>query len=207
MSNTQNTLNVLEARLNNLAQKSTESMEENGKRASRLLRQFEAHYGLGLSKPLANKLNRDITKQFSTNTRVPKIRNALRLRGTEQSLEKCIQYSIEQESLIEKEEINLEVICAYCSRALVSYDNIKLLYYVNLTDYYQLRTNIRSYIQTIAKKCPADGPDKTCFITTMPLENRLHQLIHDDENCEWCGRFLHWSIGVVDAESEAKVTD
>lgn len=114
--NTTNTLNVLEARVSNFGQKSGETMEEYGKRARKLLHQFEAFYGNEISNHLTTRLNRDITLQFTTNVKSTKVRDALRMRSGKNNLEAVIQFAIEQETMLKREETDPELICAYCGR-------------------------------------------------------------------------------------------
>lgn len=114
--NSNNSLNVLEARLANFEQKSGEALEEYGHRARKILRQFEAFYGDNLNAHFAQKINRDVTRQFSINARGAKIREALRLKSSDASLDETIQFAIEQETMLKSEDPDPEVICSYCGQ-------------------------------------------------------------------------------------------
>lgn len=86
--------------------------------------------------------------------------------------------------------------------------------YVNLTDYYQLTDNINACIAQIESICPnskTEGAEgQFCSVTAAQLRNRLKATTYQDENmagyrykrhCNWCGKFLKWSTGVMDADT------
>lgn len=97
------------------------------------------------------------------------------------------------------------------AKAHISYDTFRIIYAVDLTEYYHIERQIGFAIEGLKNRCPANkGSYSYCETSTLQLENRLKASTYDDEIlagyrvkrfCEWCGNFLHYSTGVVDADT------
>lgn len=103
------------------------------------------------------------------------------------------------------------------ANAHISFDTFRMIYSINLTDYYQLEQQIDSAISELTNRCQSKKKTyEHCRLAIMQLENRLHASTLDDDNlkgyrskrfCNWCGNLLHSSTGVVNAETAEIWTD
>lgn len=75
--NATNSKQVLAARLAELAQRPGETIEEYGKRAHQLLRQYESYYGPKYGPAIEEKMNEDISAVFAKNIRSVRVRDAI----------------------------------------------------------------------------------------------------------------------------------
>lgn len=113
--NTNNSRQVLIARQKALAQKPGESVEEYGKRARQLMRQFEAYYGANYGPAIAEKMNEDISAAFAQNLRSSKLRDAIRGKASSANLDTLIHFTIELETSLKEEVTDPELTCSYCN--------------------------------------------------------------------------------------------
>lgn len=103
------------------------------------------------------------------------------------------------------------------ANAQIAFDAYRIIYAVNLTDYYDLEKQIGSAIEGLKARCTRNRLNSAyCNTTVLQLENRLKESTYDDENlagyrikrfCHWCGNFLHYSTGVVDSDSAKAWTE
>lgn len=103
--------------------------------------------------------------------------------------------------------------------AQVSFETYRIIYAVNLTEYYRIEQQMKTAIEKLKEHCPSDPQSirtSYCRATVLQLEKRLEEANYDDDNlagyrikrfCHWCGDFLHYSTGVVDADSAKIWTD
>lgn len=99
------------------------------------------------------------------------------------------------------------------ANAHISFDTYRVIYAVNLTDYYRIEKRMWTAISEMKNRCPTDATSirtTYCKATVFQLEKRLQETNYDDENlagyrekrfCHWCGDFLHYSTGVVDSDT------
>lgn len=99
------------------------------------------------------------------------------------------------------------------ANAHISFDTYRVIYAVNLTDYYRIEKRMWTAISEMKNRCPTDATSirtTYCKATVLQLEKRLQETNYDDENlagyrekrfCHWCGDFLHYSTGVVDSDT------
>lgn len=94
------------------------------------------------------------------------------------------------------------------SDAMISYDNVKLVYYVNMTHYFELLDLIDNTVKFSINMCNRLQGD-ICELQIERLQSQLKNVIRDNEEirvqrktraiCEWCGTGLHYAFGIMDA--------
>lgn len=109
-----NSKNALEAKLDGFRQLHTETVDEYGARARKLLHEFELFHAEKMTHELKERISSEILVKFALNMRNPKVREALKYRGGSLSLPDAVNYAIEQDAYHRNDDIDREVICAYC---------------------------------------------------------------------------------------------
>lgn len=102
------------------------------------------------------------------------------------------------------------------SDAMVSYDNVKMVYYINMTQYFDLMKLIDKTAQigeNICEKLPQD----ICHLQIERLKMQLTNTIREDDEikagrrprgvCDWCGTGLYYAFGVMDATRAKEYAD
>lgn len=99
------------------------------------------------------------------------------------------------------------------ANAHISFDTFRIIYAVNLSDYYYIENRMHAAISELKRHCPTDSTSirtTYCKTTVLQLEKRLQESNYDDENlagyrekrfCNWCGDLLHYTTGVVDSDT------
>lgn len=97
--------------------------------------------------------------------------------------------------------------------AFTTYENFKMVYYVNLTDFYNLPYIVNNTIQIANATCMKLTPD-SCAITLDQLNIQYQNMLRDEEEitaqrktrglCNWCGTIQHYLIGTMDANHAKK---
>jgi len=106
---------LLNARLENFRQNHNETIEEYGMRARKLLNEFEMHHGAEMTGELRDRISYDILMKFSSGLRNKKVKEAVKFRGADMGLAQAVNYAVEQETLHRDEDVDKELICAYCN--------------------------------------------------------------------------------------------
>lgn len=99
------------------------------------------------------------------------------------------------------------------ARAHVSFDTYKLIYYVNLTDFFDMIPRMNILIDRASNLCDKMN-DEICRTTVKQLKNQCEDANTDgrvilqtrrkrrgeDGACEWCGEVFHVIFGLEDAK-------
>lgn len=112
---------------------------------------------------------------------------------------------------------NTPIIFNKLANAYISYENYAMLYYVDLTDYYNLRNVIESTIELENAACNELPPNDMCKITLEQLRIRAKHLSINDEDlgaqrkprglCNWCGLLQSKLYGTLDIYQGQKLVD
>lgn len=108
---------------------------------------------------------------------------------------------------------NTPMIIAQHSKAHVSYDTFKILFYVNLEPYYRLKETIENCTKAVENVCKTSKLT-ACDITLTQLKYQMESINEEDDFihsikkrfilCEFCGKINHFVYGVMDAETARK---
>lgn len=91
-------------------------MDEYGARARKLLYEFETYHGNRMTTELRERLSAEIMNKFASNIRnIQKVREALKFRGTRIDLTKEVSNAIEQDTIHQADDIDLELVCSFCN--------------------------------------------------------------------------------------------
>lgn len=107
------------------------------------------------------------------------------------------------------------IIFTELAKAHTTYDEYTMIYYVNISEYQQLRETIEKSVKTTSEAC-THVVDHSCSIMVAQLRGQLQQVYRDDENleahrqkrftlCEWCGTVQHYLYGTMDATRAREV--
>lgn len=109
------------------------------------------------------------------------------------------------------------MILTQLARAHVSFDSFKLLFYIDLGQYYKLTDTITASIESL-KAVTSRVNSAALNITLGQLQHRLNLLSLDEEFisafrskrfvlCEFCGRMEHWLYGTMTEDSAKQWLD
>lgn len=95
------------------------------------------------------------------------------------------------------------------TEALVTYDNAKLVYYINMTEYFEMINIIDKTVNISEKICDALFDNDICHLQVSQLKSQFANTIRDDREikaqrkpraiCEICGTAYHYAFGIMDA--------
>lgn len=102
--------------------------------------------------------------------------------------------------------------------AHISYDDFRFLFYVNLTNYFNLEHVVEAGIKMTDLLCSNESTySDSCNTTRAIIVGHLGQIKNDDEKleiyrskrtiCEWCGEKMNYLFGVVDAEHARELAE
>lgn len=94
------------------------------------------------------------------------------------------------------------------TEARVTYDNVKIVYYINMTEYFELINVINKTVKISEDICNGI-PEDICDMQITQLKSQLANVIRDDREikaqrkpraiCEICGTAAYYVYGVMDA--------
>lgn len=104
------------------------------------------------------------------------------------------------------------------SNAMTTYDTARLIYYINMTEYFKLPQVARMTIMSVEGYCnQLNDPQNPCSIQLDHLKAQLDNARRDDHEikaqrkprgiCDICGTAFHYAFGVMDAKRARKYAD
>lgn len=105
---------AVEHKIQNLRQTHGESMLTYTQRATNLYNEYLNLYGIALPEVIRDKAGRDIARQFIKGLTSKHVRNALTVHGLRHKLPEIMRLAIEQDSLQQINEPDMELVCLYC---------------------------------------------------------------------------------------------
>lgn len=112
---------------------------------------------------------------------------------------------------------NVPVVYNKLAGAHISYTNYKMIYHIDLTDYYKLRNTINETISLANDSCSQQPTREMCEAVILQLQSQLSQVTQDDVNmgamrerravCPWCGTVINHAYGTLTEEQGQNITD
>lgn len=101
--------------------------------------------------------------------------------------------------------------------ARTTYEDFKIVFYVDLNDYFEEAGAIKETTRLARTLCNKLGADNPCTLGTQQLETRTAHMELDDQNvinhrstralCSWCGTIQHYAYGVMDEATAQQWAD